>query len=130
MSRASETIAHVLLEGKNLPVIERSSDIDTEVQGMASVSNPDRREFLKKSGAVTAAVLAGSALPAGAAAKTLPALPSNPHTQTTMPTRNLGKTGYKVGVFSLGGQAALEKPNNEAIAVPIVEKALDLGVNY
>jgi aryl-alcohol dehydrogenase-like predicted oxidoreductase len=35
-----------------------------------------------------------------------------------------------VGIFSLGGQAALERPNNQAIAVPIVERALDLGVNY
>ncbi len=32
-----------------------------------------------------------------------------PTRRTTMPTRNLGKTGYKVGIFSLGGQAALEK---------------------
>ena len=47
-----------------------------------------------------------------------------------MPTRNLGKTGYKVGIFSLGGQAALEKPNNFDVAVPIIERALDLGVNY
>jgi hypothetical protein len=27
-------------------------------------------------------------------------------------------------------QAALEKPHNEAFAVPIVGRALDLGVNY
>jgi hypothetical protein len=47
-----------------------------------------------------------------------------------MPTRNLGKTGYKVGIFSLGGQAALEKSHNEALAVPVIERALDLGVNY
>ncbi len=47
-----------------------------------------------------------------------------------MPTRNLGKTGYKVGIFSLGGQAALEKANNFDVAVPIIERALDLGVNY
>ena len=47
-----------------------------------------------------------------------------------MPTRNLGKTDYKVAISSLGGQAALEKPNNFDIAVPIVERALDLGVNY
>jgi hypothetical protein len=47
-----------------------------------------------------------------------------------MPTRNLGKTGYRVAVFSLGGQAALERPNNDAVAVPIVERALELGVNY
>ena len=47
-----------------------------------------------------------------------------------MPMRNLGRTGYRVGLFSLGGQAAIEKPDNEAVAVPIVERALDLGVNY
>ena len=93
------------------------------------IDNQGRREFLKAGGAVTAAFLAPSAL-AAEKPKTLSALPSNPVTPTAMPTRNLGKTGYKVGVFSLGGQAALEKPNNEAVAVPIIERALDLGVNY
>jgi hypothetical protein len=47
-----------------------------------------------------------------------------------MPTRNLGRTGHLVGIFSLGGQAALEQPNNEAVAVPILDRALDLGINY
>ena len=47
-----------------------------------------------------------------------------------MPTRNLGRTGYRVAIFGLGGQAAVERPENEAVAVPIVERALDLGVNY
>ena len=93
------------------------------------IDNQGRREFLKAGGAVTAAFLAPSAL-AAEKPKTLSALPSNPVTPTAMPTRNLGKTGYKVGIFSLGGQAALEKPNNEAVAVPIIERALDLGVNY
>ena len=88
-----------------------------------------RREFLKAGGAVTAALLAPSALVADAP-KALPSLPSNPVTPTAMPTRNLGKTGYKVGIFSLGGQASLEKANNFDIAVPIIERALDLGVNY
>jgi uncharacterized protein len=88
-----------------------------------------RREFLKTGGAITAALLApGIALADGP--HTLPAMPSNPVTLKAMPTRNLGKTGYKVGIFSLGGQAALEKPNNFDVAVPIVERALDLGVNY
>jgi aryl-alcohol dehydrogenase-like predicted oxidoreductase len=59
-----------------------------------------------------------------------PPLPANINTLAAMPTRNLGKTGYKVGIFSLGGQAALEKPNNFDAAVPIIERALDLGVNY
>src|ERR1035437_8987893 len=88
-----------------------------------------RREFLKAGGAVTAALLAPSAL-ATTTNKSLPTLPSNPRTIASMPTHNLGKTGYKVGIFSLGGQASLEKPNNEAVAVPIIERALDLGVNY
>ena len=88
-----------------------------------------RREFLKAGGALTAALLAPGALKAGAP-RTLPGLPSNPKTPGAMPTRNLGKTGYKVGIFSLGGQASLEKPNNFDVAVPIIERALDLGVNY
>src|ERR1035438_6968239 len=88
-----------------------------------------RREFLKASGAVTAALLAPSAL-AAETQETLPGLPSNPVTPTSMPTRNLGKTGYKVGIFSLGGQASLEKANNFDAAVPIIERALDMGVNY
>jgi hypothetical protein len=88
-----------------------------------------RREFLKAGGALTAAMLAPAAL-ANTPPKALPGLPSNPKTPTSMPTRNLGKTGYRVGIFSLGGQASVEKPNNFDVAVPIIERALDLGVNY
>jgi uncharacterized protein len=88
-----------------------------------------RREFLKTGGALTAALLAPSVAMADGP-HTLPAMPSNPVTLKAMPTRNLGRTGYKVGIFSLGGQAALEKANNFDTAVPIVERALDLGVNY
>src|ERR1700722_10467925 len=91
--------------------------------------NKGRRDFLKIGGAATAALLTPSAF-AVTPNKSLPALPSNPRTPAAMPTRNLGKTGYKVGIFSLGGQAALEKPNNFDVAVPIVDRALDLGVNY
>src|SRR5271157_3273553 len=87
-----------------------------------------RRDFLKASGAVTAALLAPSAL--ADTPKAFPPLPANPNTPAAMPTRNLGKTGYKVGIFSLGGQAAIEHPNNFDAAVPIIERALDLGVNY
>jgi len=93
-----------------------------------SARKQDRREFLKSTGAVTAALLAPAAI--AETQRKLPPLPSNPVTPSAMPTRNLGKTGYKVGIFSLGGQAALEKPNNFDVAVPIVERALDLGVNY
>jgi uncharacterized protein len=82
-----------------------------------------RRDFLKTGGAAAAGFLAGAAAPAHAATPAGP-LP------LAMPTRNLGKTGYRPGVFSLGGQAAVEQPNNEAVAVAIVERAIDLGVNY
>ena len=95
------------------------------------IVNPDRRAFLKGSTAAAAAALAGLAVPSPAAAASRTwSLPNNPRTQDAMPTRNLGKTGYKVGIFSLGGQAALEKPNNFDVAVPIIDRALDLGVNY
>jgi hypothetical protein len=101
---------------------------------MEKPNRPDRRAFLKGSTAAAAAVFAGSALPAAAerAARTAGphALPNNPRTQDALPTRNLGRTGYKVGIFSLGGQAALEQPNNADVAVPIIHRALDLGVNY
>ena len=90
----------------------------------------DRRTFLKTGGVVAAGLLAQAATSAAASETRLPAMPSNPRTLAAMPTRNLGKTGYKVGIFSLGGQAAIEKPHNFDVAVPIIERALDLGVNY
>ncbi len=87
-----------------------------------------RRDFLKIGGVATAGILAGGALPGSAGAE--PALQPGPLPQAAMPTRNLGKTGYRPGIFSLGGQAAVEQPNNEAVAVPIVDRAIELGVNY
>jgi len=95
-----------------------------------SPTSSNRRNFLKTSGAVAAALLTNRAVLAFPSTPTFPPLPANSNTQAAMPTRNLGKTGYKVGIFSLGGQAALEKPDNFDIAVPIIERALDLGVNY
>jgi uncharacterized protein len=85
-----------------------------------------RRAFLK-TGALAAGVAAVGVVETGAAAV---APPFNPATEVAMPTRNLGKTGHRVGIFSLGGQATVEVPNKEAEAVAIVEKAIDLGVNY
>jgi hypothetical protein len=87
-----------------------------------------RRDFLKLSTAATVGFLGRGLVPE--TARALPALPSNPVTPQAMPTRNLGRTGYRVGIFSLGGQAAIEQANNAEVAVAIVERALDLGVNY
>ena len=92
---------------------------------------PGRRNFLKTGGALAAGLLtAGTRATTSPAPNALPPFPANPRTVEAMPTRNLGQTGYKVGIFSLGGQAALEKANNFDVAVPLLERALDLGVNY
>jgi len=95
-----------------------------------SSPSSNRRKFLKTSGAVAAGLLTGGTAFGHPATSALPPLPANANTQAAMPTRNLGKTGFKVAIFSLGGQAAIEKPDNFAVAVPIIERALDLGVNY
>jgi hypothetical protein len=47
-----------------------------------------------------------------------------------MPKRSLGKTGHDVCIFSLGGQATLEMHDREEQAVELINRALDLGVNY
>jgi hypothetical protein len=90
----------------------------------------DRREFLKRGATAVGGAAVGAGLGAGAVAAAVRPLPQNPRTPAAMPTRNLGRTGFSVGIFSLGGQAAVEQPDNEAAAVAIVESALDLGVNY
>ncbi len=87
-----------------------------------------RRTFITTTGALTAGWVARGMV--GTASALPPPLPANLATPDAMPTRNLGKTGYRVGIFSLGGQATIEQPNKEAEAVAIVERALDLGVNY
>lgn len=90
-----------------------------------------RRELFQWGAAAAAGILV-SKLEGAEAPRVIPqaAPPLNPRTAQAMPTRNLGRTGHLVGIFSLGGQAAIEQPNNEAIAVPLIERALDLGVNY
>jgi aryl-alcohol dehydrogenase-like predicted oxidoreductase len=97
---------------------------------MKQPTSSDRRSFLKAGGAIAAGFISNGTSLAHPATASLPPLPANINTLAAMPVRNLGKTGYKVGIFSLGGQAALEKSNNFDAAMPIIERALDLGVNY
>jgi hypothetical protein len=95
----------------------------------------DRRSFLGETVAAAIAVAAGTA-PALARSseplskKTVKDLPYNPRTHKAMPTRNLGKTGFQVGIFSLGGQATLEVKGKEKESEAIIHRAIDLGVNY
>lgn len=87
---------------------------------MSDALRMDRRDLLKL----------GVGLAAGAATGGLWAGPGPAPEPSALPQRPLGATGFRVGLFSLGGQAALEQPRNEAVAIPILERALDLGVNY
>jgi uncharacterized protein len=97
---------------------------------LKSVRNEGRRNFLKAGGAAIAAVALPFEAIAEQTAPTPGSMAAARAVQEMMPTRNLGKTGFRTGIFGLGGQGALEKVNNEAVAVPIIEKALELGVNY
>ncbi len=91
-------------------------------------SKMERRDLLKLGTAAAAGFVAKGVM--GGEPKQMPGLPNNPLTPKAMPIRNLGKTGYQVGIFSLGGQSALEQPDNFDVAVPLIERAIDLGVNY
>lgn len=95
----------------------------------------DRRTFLGTSAAASlglAATRTGGAAPVEPPAEDGPGgrpWPHNPRTHGAMPTRNLGRTGYRVGIFSLGGQANIQSGTPEE-AEAIVNRAIDLGVNY
>ena len=47
-----------------------------------------------------------------------------------IPRRSLGKTGEKVSMYSLGGQGTLEEQWGHDKAIEIINKAIDLGINY
>lgn len=74
----------------------------------------------------------GAAAVAGIAGKLHPieAIASQITTKADMPKRSLGKTGHAVRIFSIGGQATLEHSGTEEESVTIINRALDLGVNY
>lgn len=103
---------------------------------MTDVSKINRRKFLGTSVAggmglaVASKASASDAAPAGQPNAPASDQPFNPRTFAAMPTNAFGKTGYKVGILSLGGQASIEIEGNEKLSEQIVNRALDLGVNY
>lgn len=103
-------------------------------QNKISQKRFDRRAFIGTGMAATLVTVAKSASAInesesiGTDSRGQP-LPHNPRTFQAMPTRNLGQTGHRVGIFSLGGQAVIET-NNRDEANAVVNKAIDLGVNY
>jgi len=81
-----------------------------------------RRDFVK--------TLLGSAAVAGVASATGPLEAFSAAPSDEMLTRPLGRTGHRVRLFSLGGQATLEKPDTTEESLAIIHRAIDLGVNY
>jgi len=82
-----------------------------------------RREFLSWAGkALGAMVFAKTADRAGWAA------PGS--SGQVLPTRPLGRTGHAVTLFSLGGEGILRTTGRMREAVPVIRRALELGVNY
>ena len=90
---------------------------------MTPVKNT-RREFLQK--LIAASALAGFY----PYLDTLADTPEAKKKLGKLPLRPLGKTGYMVGIYSLGGQASIETPGKEEISVQIINRAIDLGINY
>jgi len=86
---------------------------------MEKTNRTTRREFLQR---LLAATAAAGMYPLAAGCSSLG--------NGKMPLRPLGKTGRMVGIYSLGGQAAIETPGKEELAVQIINRAIDLGINY
>jgi aryl-alcohol dehydrogenase-like predicted oxidoreductase len=74
-----------------------------------------RREFVKLGVTGAAALAVGPGLATAA---------------PPMPERPLGRTGHMVRLFSLGGQASIEQAGKHDVSIAIINRAIDLGVNY
>jgi aryl-alcohol dehydrogenase-like predicted oxidoreductase len=86
-------------------------------------SDLTRRSFVRT-------VLGTTALGVSGVLKPLETIAASAGEIRAMPVRPLGRTGHKVRIFSLGGQATLEQEGKTDEAVAIVNRAIDLGVNY
>ena len=85
-----------------------------------------RRAFLKATAAVAGAIGLTSLGGCGGGGSSGEEGPG----AALLPRRAFGNTGVDVGIFGLGGQAALEQAGQEAASEAIIARALDLGVNY
>jgi uncharacterized protein len=99
------------------------------------MQNINRRKFLGTGLAAAASVTVGSSFaadinPEFLLSKKKNENPFNPRTYNSMPTKSFGKTGFKVGILSLGGQATIEMQGTEDESERIINRALDLGINY
>jgi uncharacterized protein len=99
-------------------------------QDKTRAAGVDRRRFLGTGVALTIGAIGQAAAEQMSPHESRTDQPYNERTHKAMPTRNLGKTGFQVGIFSLGGQATLEIPGKAQESEAIVNRAIDLGINY
>lgn len=50
--------------------------------------------------------------------------------KVTLPKRRLGKTGIEVTILGLGGEGILRTYEQEKEAIPLIQRAIDLGITY
>ncbi|MDX2431500.1 MAG: hypothetical protein QNK35_11225, partial [Bacteroides sp.] len=85
-----------------------------------------RREFLRKLIAGTSAMgmapLLGSLQSCTSTGESAAVL--------KIPQRLFGNTGESVGIYSLGAQATVEQVGMKEQAIAIVNKCIDMGINY
>jgi predicted aldo/keto reductase-like oxidoreductase len=98
-------------------------------------NNINRRRFIGSGLAAAASIAAGSSFASGinsgqALVKRKDEHPFNERTFNAMPTNSFGQTGFKVGILSLGGQATIELQGTEEESEKIINRAIDLGINY
>jgi uncharacterized protein len=88
--------------------------------------NDDRRSFIKKGLTTIAGIgVLSKAMTISQVEKLAATITTN-----TMPTRKLGKTEHNVSLLGLGGQGTLDDPNKPDESAEIINRAIDLGVNY
>lgn len=86
----------------------------------------DRRAFLKNS----FTLIAGTGLIAAGKISDQTYSITGDKQIMAMPKRPLGKTGFDVSLFSLGGLATVNNAARKDDAIAIINRALDLGVNF
>jgi aryl-alcohol dehydrogenase-like predicted oxidoreductase len=90
---------------------------------MTQINDDSRRKFLRKLIAGTSALgLAPYMMSLGGC--------TEDGMTYDIPRRSLGKTGENISMYSLGGQATLEEQWGHDKAIDIINRAIDLGINY
>ena len=82
-----------------------------------------RREFLRK-------LIAGTSMMGMAPVMSSLQSCTGTTARLKIPQRAFGNTGEMVGIYSLGAQATVEQVGMKEQAIEIVNKCIDLGINY